>query len=673
MKQILASLIALSGSIEAGHGCQKYYNQNGFNLGQYYYSLWRRGFQSSYTSDSTETSVINAIMTHGCWCSRFDDGNPFREFTGGPDPIDDLDEICKRWFFAHNANKRLNGGFCKNEEWKSGAYQYTWTIDSCKNNDDWVCTSAQNNDCQGSTCRIDLFYMKLMRQWLRDNDYTSSQQLRENQFFMVTDNTTCSKPVPDHPNLRRKSANIPFRNGQEDIVDSEPFFRIGHHLQESIFNNITTGTYGSYSTYGFSTHHGVDANELYSSGWWVQTEGHIISEDENQNKIKIQLANEYTIKFQIRSEDGPYPKANSYVSRDDRTILYIGDEGEFITHRMMDIGGVAGLPRIVLAANTANTLRFNLGAATHNNSLNVFGKSTYPENNLDVEGVNLDLPSFSDGEWHDIEFKTFLVLDNENINHSEYFMEIYYDDDLQFSKKIQSGLANADGSQYRYVYTYPAGEVAARIQIRNFTYQHETQTPEIKWWNATRSFNLQTVSELEAEGWTLCPGGNIAGKVMTKMDRWNYASMDKESVFRGLTWHEAKEACEASGIGASLFSILNSSENDCLKNIIDAKTAEIQILDSASHSVDFNMNEPWIGLNDLAEQFTWVWTTATGNDIPAAYFNWHTNEPDNNINYSNLITGDQRCGDMYAYYKTWHDQQCHQTRNAWACGVRDFA
>ena len=82
----------------------------------------------------------------------------------------------------------------------------------------------------------------------------------------------------------------------------------------------------------------MDYDNYGDNPYILQPEGHIISEDENQNKIKIQLANEYTIKFQIRSEDGPYPKANSYVSRDDRTILYIGDEGEFITHRIFFIG-----------------------------------------------------------------------------------------------------------------------------------------------------------------------------------------------------------------------------------------------------------------------------------------------------------------------------------------------
>ena len=58
--------------------------------------------------------------------------------------------------------------------------------------------------------------------------------------------------------------------------------------------------------------------------------------------------------------------------------------------------------------------------------------------------------------------------------------------------RINLGLstANADGNQYGYIYAAANDDLyensrkarVARIQIKDLTYTHLTQTDEIKWW-----------------------------------------------------------------------------------------------------------------------------------------------------------------------------------------------
>ena len=87
MKHILVSSLAFLGPIEAGHSCSQYYRQIGFKLQTYPSTLWKNalnfayGFKGEPYRESYDTNVLNAITTHGCWCSRFDEANPFKEFT----------------------------------------------------------------------------------------------------------------------------------------------------------------------------------------------------------------------------------------------------------------------------------------------------------------------------------------------------------------------------------------------------------------------------------------------------------------------------------------------------------------------------------------------------------------------------------------------------------------
>lgn len=53
------------------------------------------------------TIDYDEITNHGCWCSKFGLG-----FGAGGDPVDELDEICRQWFYARRC-VMLPGGRCE--------------------------------------------------------------------------------------------------------------------------------------------------------------------------------------------------------------------------------------------------------------------------------------------------------------------------------------------------------------------------------------------------------------------------------------------------------------------------------------------------------------------------------------------------------------------------------
>ena len=166
--------------------------------------------------------VVDKLLTHGCWCAKLDKHNPYLEFLGGPDPVDELDELCKLWFKCRNCNDRLEYGSCNirgsssMEKLKFPGAPYHVEVsqnagdfvDSAKcvrqtnrmspeanpHTDvtgpiNWIFTESGGRDyCAEDSCQIDLMYVKKLYEYLEDN--------HENLIpYHVVDNSTCSASI----------------------------------------------------------------------------------------------------------------------------------------------------------------------------------------------------------------------------------------------------------------------------------------------------------------------------------------------------------------------------------------------------------------------------------------------------------------------------------------------
>ena len=108
----------------------------------------------------TSTDVDN-VVTHGCWCAKLDSNNAFTEFLGGPDAVDELDEICRNWFKCRNCNDRLKGGSCNIDGSASREVllggEYTITYDDSDLDGTAVCSYHRVDNCYFMISRIKKF------------------------------------------------------------------------------------------------------------------------------------------------------------------------------------------------------------------------------------------------------------------------------------------------------------------------------------------------------------------------------------------------------------------------------------------------------------------------------------------------------------------------------------
>ena len=134
------------------------------------------------------SAILDKLLTHGCWCAKLDKTNPYLEFLGGPDPVDELDELCKNWFKCRNCNDQLRGGSCNIENSSSRellkAKSYTMTSSNVEFINTVACLT-QSDSCADDTCSIDLYYLKEIYNYLEDNHQTLES-------IQVVDNSTCS-------------------------------------------------------------------------------------------------------------------------------------------------------------------------------------------------------------------------------------------------------------------------------------------------------------------------------------------------------------------------------------------------------------------------------------------------------------------------------------------------
>lgn len=103
---------------------------------------------------------FSRIITHGCWCAKFDPTSNLSSLGGAS--TDNLDQICKEWIVARHCN-RLPGGSCENEtnvNNKRGFYNI-----EVSNLDSPSCLSNVGF-CAEDSCEIDVFYAMKIRTFL---------------------------------------------------------------------------------------------------------------------------------------------------------------------------------------------------------------------------------------------------------------------------------------------------------------------------------------------------------------------------------------------------------------------------------------------------------------------------------------------------------------------------
>ena len=161
-------------------------------------------FSQNYTQPT-----VDSVVSHGCWCAKLDSQNAFTEFLGGPDAVDELDEICRNWFKCRNCNDRLPGGTCNVEGSNSRELLLAASYEMQYNSTDLLSTATCTygaDQCSQDSCTIDLYYAKQIVEFVDDNILNP---------IVVIDNSTCSAPVQN--DIQRKcEGTAPYLKPVED-------------------------------------------------------------------------------------------------------------------------------------------------------------------------------------------------------------------------------------------------------------------------------------------------------------------------------------------------------------------------------------------------------------------------------------------------------------------------
>lgn len=100
-------------------------------------------------------------------------------------------------------------------------------------------------------------------------------------------------------------------------------------------------------------------------------------------------------------------------------------------------------------------------------------------------------------------------------------------------------------------------------------------------------------------------------------------------------WYTARNRCQAHGAGWDLASITSETESNFILSLISQDTAT------------------WVGLNDQAQEGSFVWA----NGEPFSYSNWSFNQPDN------FNPAGENCVEVFGTWGLWNDANCDVTRD----------
>jgi len=152
---------------------------------------------SLYLDNNT---LFNDVMDHGCQCARFDPLSQ-KNILGGNRQFDDLDSICRDWYSARQCLNKYDRGSCLDLDNTNYSYQVAITVEPSTSeinnafcNELHSATSLPYNDCELDSCKVDIHYVKQIRDFLANNPSFTS--------FKVVDGTSC--PINSAPVIEDK-------------------------------------------------------------------------------------------------------------------------------------------------------------------------------------------------------------------------------------------------------------------------------------------------------------------------------------------------------------------------------------------------------------------------------------------------------------------------------------
>lgn len=140
--------------------------------------------------------LSSEIFSHGCWCAKLDPSNQEDFYNlGGNHAIDEIDQLCKKWFYNRRCNDRIENGSCNDIEDTSFHYYQVnhdtnLGVFTCSEQD--VNTNRQLDNCEFDSCNIDLFYALNIYEKINEmsTNFTSSF-VSHNQMTSITGNNLC--------------------------------------------------------------------------------------------------------------------------------------------------------------------------------------------------------------------------------------------------------------------------------------------------------------------------------------------------------------------------------------------------------------------------------------------------------------------------------------------------
>ena len=113
---------------------------------------------------------LNKILNHGCWCHKLKDDHS--DYVGGKTYLDDLDYICKIWFYNKRCTQ-ITSGSCQYEPIakKNSTETYKFPIDTLN----FHCNDLNLNKCALDLCLVDNFYSGKVLDFLAEHPNFESE------------------------------------------------------------------------------------------------------------------------------------------------------------------------------------------------------------------------------------------------------------------------------------------------------------------------------------------------------------------------------------------------------------------------------------------------------------------------------------------------------------------
>jgi len=237
--------------------------------------LYLRSYAPSILAEflNDDSAIVDMILTHGCFCAKLDNTNPYAEFLGGTTPVDALDEICRDWLRARNCNDNLVGGSCHadREAMRVGSY----SIDRHDPAENSLCGFTAT-ECAADTCEIDVQHVASIANFMADNPgHVANTVEGAGTCDLAPLEKKERKCLGDAPNVYpKRMGNIEMLYTRMDWVDDkndddEVFFNAGglkinddkEYISISVHNQLLTFNWPNVKS--FTVTNREDANPFY--------------------------------------------------------------------------------------------------------------------------------------------------------------------------------------------------------------------------------------------------------------------------------------------------------------------------------------------------------------------------------------------------------------------------